>query len=203
MAGRLAVLPHAVPWSAVARHEVSKFESSRDEDLGKKYFSLISLASESRTSIIPCTACITAALRSKILVCYSAALSLPFPLFSHHVVVEGQRERNVHYQKPSINLSFTMLSSRAIVLFLTFLSGTAATTTVHDDSSSLPVVQNLDVIGHFRSWMEIHEKTYDTHEETHLRMNIWMENHGEKKFAFVVCYVTTVGGSKSSTIDIW
>ena len=96
-----------------------------------------------------------------------------------------------------------MLSSRAIVLFLTFLSGTAATTTVHDDSSSLPVVQNLDVMGHFRSWMEIHEKTYDTHEETHLRMNIWMENHGEKKFLFVVCYVTTVDGSKSSTIDIW
>ena len=80
-----------------------------------------------------------------------------------------------------------MLSSRAIVLFLTFLSGTAATaataatTTVHDDSSPLPVVQNLDVMGHFRSWMEKHEKTYDTHEETHLRMNIWMENHGERR----------------------
>ena len=51
-----------------------------------------------------------------------------------------------------------MLSSRAIVTFLTFLSSTGsvvAAATSHDEA---PVIQNLDLMGHFRSWMENHGK---------------------------------------------
>ena len=76
-----------------------------------------------------------------------------------------------------------MLSSRAIVIFITFLAGTVAANTQAQDDAS--VVQNLDVMSHFRAWMDHHGKKYDSHEETRLRMNIWMENHGKRRDYFV------------------
>ena len=79
-----------------------------------------------------------------------------------------------------------MLSSRAIVVFLSFLSGTGASLSasieVQDDVLG---VQNLDVMSHFRAWMDHHGKQYDSNEETHKRMNIWMENHG-KNLSFAI-----------------
>jgi hypothetical protein len=93
-----------------------------------------------------------------------------------------------------------MKFSLSAFLFTCFVIGVSNANVVDDVVSSVPDFFTwmkehvLDVVGiadavsapEFFTWMEEHSKTYDTNEETKLRLGIWKENNGT-----YIIYVTT------------